>query len=309
MTLTYDSTSRTAKAGDITLHYHEAGGFETASPSGSSSSTTGAIGGGLPLVMLHGGGPGASAWSNFGACLERFAEDFRVLLVDQPGFGGSDKTAIEGHFFTFAADKLAALLDELGIERVHLLGNSLGGGTATRFALKYPKRVGRLVLMGPGGLQQNIFSPDPTEGIKRLFEFGGDPTRERMRAFISTMVSNQALVTDELVEERLASATEPGRQEAMASMGASFMNPDTIEEGMLWREAYKIRHHTLLTWGREDRVNPIDGAFLGLKLIPKASLHVFPNCGHWAQIEAADEFHAVTRGFLALHRERPKEGA
>ncbi len=291
MTLSFEDTSRTGKAGDLTLHFHEAG-------------TPTEVGAGLPLVMLHGGGPGASAWSNFGACLERFAEDFRVLLVDQPGFGGSDKPAIDGHFFTFAADKLAALLDELGIERVHLLGNSLGGGTATRFALKYPKRVGRLVLMGPGGLQQNLFSPDPTEGIKRLYEFGGDPTPERMRAFIETMVHDQSLVTDELVEERLRSALEPGRREAMASMGASFFAPDTFEEGMLWREAYKIRHHTLLTWGREDRVNPLDGAFLALKLIPRASLHVFPNCGHWAQIEAADAFHAVTRSFLAQHRER-----
>jgi 4,5:9,10-diseco-3-hydroxy-5,9,17-trioxoandrosta-1(10),2-diene-4-oate hydrolase len=282
------STSRTAKAGDLTLHYHEAGQGE-----------------GLPLVMLHGGGPGASAWSNFGSCLDRFAADFRVLLVDQPGFGRSDKPPVEGHFFTFAADKLALLLDELGIERVHLLGNSLGGGTATRFALRHPGRVGRLVLMGPGGLQQNLFSPEPTEGLKRLYEFGADPTRERMRAFISTMVHDQALVTDELVEERFAAATAPGSQEAMASMGASFMAADTFEEGLLWREAYKIRHRTLLTWGREDRVNPVDGAFLALKLIPRASLHVFPRCGHWAQIEAADEFHAVTREFLALHRERP----
>ena len=78
----------------------------------------------------------------------------------------------------------------------------------------------------------------------------------------------------------------------------------TFEQGMLWREAYKIRHHTLLTWGREDRVNPVDGAFLGLKLIPRAQLHVFPNCGHWAQIEAAADFHAVSRAFLAQHRER-----
>ena len=297
MTLTYDETSRTAKAGDVSLHYHEAG-----SPTD--------LGGGLPLVMLHGGGPGASAWSNFGRCLEPFAADFRVLLVDQPGFGGSDKPPIEGHFFTYAADKLAAFLDELGLERVHLLGNSLGGGTATRFALNHPKRVGRLILMGPGGLQQNLFSPDPTEGIKRLYEFGGDPTRERMRAFISTMVHNQDLVTDELVDERLASATAPGSREAMASMGASFMQPETFEEGFLWRDAYKIRQHTLLTWGREDRVNPVDGAFLGLKLIPRAQLHIFPNCGHWAQIEAADDFHAVSRAFLAQHRERPpKESA
>ena len=296
--LTYDGTSRTAKAGDLTLHFHDAGPVST-------SSAPAPLGGGLPLVMLHGGGPGASAWSNFGGCLERFAADFRVLLVDQPGFGGSDKRPVEGHFFRYAADRLAALLDELGIDRVHLLGNSLGGGTATRFALDHGDRVGRLILMGPGGLQQNLFSPDPTEGLKRLYEFGGDPTRERMRAFVSTMVHDQSLVTDELVEERYAAATAPGAREAMASMGASFMDPETFEQGMLWREAYKIRHHTLLTWGREDRVNPVDGAFLALKLIPRASLHVFPRCGHWAQVEAAEAFHAVARDFLALHRERP----
>jgi 4,5:9,10-diseco-3-hydroxy-5,9,17-trioxoandrosta-1(10),2-diene-4-oate hydrolase len=301
--LTYDSTSRTAKAGDVTLHFHEAGPLSVADGGVPTGSTT-QPGGGLPLVMLHGGGPGASSWSNFGACLPRFAADFRVLCVDMPGFGGSDMPAVEGHYFTFASGKLAALLDELGLERVHLLGNSLGGGTATRFALDHPDRVGRLVLMGPGGLAQNLFSSDPTEGVKRLYEFGGDPGPERMRAFIETMVFDQSLVTDELVAERLESALRPGRREAMASMGASFFAPDTFEEGMLWREAHRLRHHTLLTWGREDRVNPLDGAFLALKLIAKAQLHVFPRCGHWAQIEAAEAFHAVTRDFLSQHRER-----
>ncbi|WP_372729407.1 4,5:9,10-diseco-3-hydroxy-5,9,17-trioxoandrosta-1(10),2-diene-4-oate hydrolase [Nocardioides sp.] len=293
MTITKESTRRSAKAGALTLNYHEAG-------------TPTEIGGGLPLVMLHGGGPGASAWSNFGPALPHFATGFRTLLVDQPGFGGSEKPEIEGNFYSFAADALAALLDELGIERIHLLGNSLGGGTAARFALKYPKRVGRLVLMGPGGLSLNLFHADPTEGIKRLYEFGATPTRDALRAFISTMVVNQDLVTDELVEERFADATAPGAREAMASMGASFMKPDTFEDGFLWREAYKIRAHTLLTWGREDRVNPIDGAFTALKLIPKASLHVFPNCGHWAQIEAAEEFAEVATSFLARHVERPR---
>jgi len=289
----FDESSRFAKAGDVTLRYHEAG-----QPSD--------VGGGLPLVMLHGGGPGASAWSNFGGCLARFASTFRTLLVDQPGFGRSDKPEVEGHYFEFAADKLAALLDELGIERIHLLGNSLGGGTAVRFALSHPKRVGRLVLMGPGGLSLNILSPDPTEGVRRLYEFGAPPgpSREKMEAFIRTMVTDQSLVTEQLVEERYRSATAPGSAEAMASMGASFANPDTYEQGFLWREAYRLRHPVLLTWGREDRVNPLDGALAALKLIPKASLHVFPNCGHWAQIEAADEFFSVTSGFLALHHEK-----
>jgi 4,5:9,10-diseco-3-hydroxy-5,9,17-trioxoandrosta-1(10),2-diene-4-oate hydrolase len=286
-----EAVRRSSKAGDITLNYYEAG------------AGTG-LGGGLPLVMLHGGGPGASAWSNFGAALPGFATDFRVLLVDQPGFGDSDKPPVVGNYFRHSAGYLRAFLDELGLDRVHLLGNSLGGGTAARFALENPGRVGRLVLMGPGGLNLNLLSADPTEGVKRLMDFAAAPSREALRAFISTMVVDQSLVTDELVEERYADATKPGAREAMASMGASFWDPDTFEDGMIWREAHRIRQHTLLTWGREDRVNPLDGALAALKLIPKASLHVFPNCGHWAQVEAAEEFREVATAFLGRHRER-----
>jgi len=285
--LTQEATRRSAKARDITLTYYEAG-----------------AGGSLPLVMLHGGGPGASAWSNFGRALPHFASSYRTLLVDQPGFGGSDKPPVVGNYYRHAADHVVALLDELGIGRVHLLGNSLGGGTAMRLALTYPDRVGRLVLMGPGGLSLNLFHADPTEGVQRLMDFGANPSREALRAFIATMVVDQTLVTDELVEERYADATAPGAQEAMRSMGMSFWNPETAEDGMLWREAHRLRQPTLLTWGREDRVNPLDGALMALKLIPRARLHVFPNCGHWAQIEAAEEFAEVATAFLDRHRER-----
>jgi 4,5:9,10-diseco-3-hydroxy-5,9,17-trioxoandrosta-1(10),2-diene-4-oate hydrolase len=290
------AVQRSAKAGDITLNYYEAGPISTGS--------TTAVGGGLPLVLLHGGGPGASAWSNFGSALPLFAQSFRTLLVDQPGFGGSEKPPVVGNFYRHSAEYVVKLLDELQIGRVHLLGNSLGGGTAMRLALEHPDRVGRLVLMGPGGLSLNLFHADPTEGVQRLMDFGANPSRETLRAFISTMVVDQSLVTDELVEERYADATAPGAQEAMRSMGMSFWNPETAEDGMLWREAHRLRKHTLLTWGREDRVNPLDGAMVALKLIPRAQLHVFPNCGHWAQIEAAEEFVEITTAFLARHRER-----
>ncbi|HWI42851.1 MAG TPA: alpha/beta fold hydrolase [Nocardioides sp.] len=292
--LSKEGTRRSAKAGDITLNYYEAGEARAD------------VGGGLPFVLLHGGGPGASAWSNFGSALPRFATSFRTLLVDQPGFGGSDKPEVDANYFRFSAGYLLKLLDELQIERIHLLGNSLGGGTATRFALEHPDRVGRLVLMGPGGLSLNLFHADPTEGVQRLMDFSMNPSREALRAFISTMVVDQSLVTDELVEERFADATAPGSLEAMRSMGASFWNPEWAEDGMLWREVHRLRKPTLLTWGREDRVNPLDGAMVALKQIPKAQLHVFPSCGHWAQIEAAEEFAEICTLFLARHKERSK---
>src|SRR3954469_20109498 len=136
MDLAKEDVRRSAKAGDLTLTYYEAG---PGSPTG--------IGGDLPLVLLHGGGPGASSWSNFGSALPRFATSFRTLLVDQPGFGQSDKPEVKANYFRHSADYLVKFLDELQIEKVHLLGNSLGGGTATRVALFYPGGGGQ---RGPG---------------------------------------------------------------------------------------------------------------------------------------------------------------
>ena len=250
--------------------------------------------------MLHGGGPGASAWSNFGRNLPVFAGHFRTFLVDQPGFGRSAKPPVAGNYFTFSADALAGLLDELGIDRVHLIGNSLGGGTAVRFALNYPDRAGRLVLMGPGGLSLNVFAPDPTEGVKRLMEFSAPPgpSKQKLAAFLRTLVFDQRLITDELVEERFAAASDPEALAAMASLGASFFDPATAEDGLLWRDAQRLRNRVLLIWGREDRVNPLDGALVALKIIRRAQLHVFGGCGHWAQLEKFDEFNTLVLSFL-----------
>ncbi|WP_406860332.1 4,5:9,10-diseco-3-hydroxy-5,9,17-trioxoandrosta-1(10),2-diene-4-oate hydrolase [Streptomyces sp. HUAS MG47] len=282
--ITYESTSRTAKAAGLTLHYHEAGPGDPDAP---------------VVVMLHGGGPGASAWSNFGGNLPVFAEHFRTLLIDQPCFGRSDKPEPDRDYFSFSAAAVAALLGELGVERAHFLGNSLGGGTAVRVALDHPHLVGKLLLMGPGGISVNLFSPDPTEGIKQLFAFNSAPapTREQMRAFLLTMAYDPAIVTDAFVEERYTRAVDPESRLGAARMGAAFAAwpADT----MLWREAHRITQPTLLTWGREDRTNPLDGALLALRTIPDARLHVFPHCGHWAQTEAFDAFNRLALDFFS----------
>jgi 4,5:9,10-diseco-3-hydroxy-5,9,17-trioxoandrosta-1(10),2-diene-4-oate hydrolase len=285
VTLTAEATSRFAGTAMMRLHYHEAGAGQDGSP---------------PVVLLHGGGPGASAWSNFGGNLPAFAAEFRTLMVDQPGFGRSDKPAVDGNYFTFSARALASLLDQLGIEKVHLVGNSLGGGTAVRFALSYPERAAKLVLMGPGGVSLNMFSPDPTEGVKRLAEFAAPPgpSREKMEAFLRTMVFKQNLITDELIDERYEQASRPEAIAAMAALAISFYDPATAQDGMLWREVHRLRNEVLLIWGREDRVNPLDGALIAVKQIRKAQLHVFGGCGHWAQLEKFDEFNRLALGFL-----------
>ncbi|MBF6124783.1 4,5:9,10-diseco-3-hydroxy-5,9,17-trioxoandrosta-1(10),2-diene-4-oate hydrolase [Nocardia brasiliensis] len=286
--LTAESTSRYAQVRpDLKLHYHEAG-----------------VGNGPTIVLLHGGGPGASSWSNFARNIPVLAQHFHVIAVDQPGYGRSDKPTEHPQYFVHSASALKDLLDHLEITaRVHLLGNSLGGGAAVRFALDYPERAGKLVLMGPGGLSNNLFAPDPTEGVKLLGKFNYEPTRENLEAFLRIMVFDQSLITDELIEERFASANTPESLAATRAMGKSFASAD-FEKGMLWRDAYKLRQPVLLIWGREDRVNPLDGALIATKVIPRAQLHVFGGCGHWAQLEKFDEFNRLAIDFLAGSKEK-----
>ncbi|MBF6299778.1 alpha/beta fold hydrolase [Nocardia amamiensis] len=286
--LTAESTSRYAQVRPgLRLHYHEAG-----------------VGNGPTIVLLHGGGPGASSWSNFARNIPVLAEHFHVLAVDQPGYGRSDKPTEHPQYFVHSASALKDLLDHLQItSRVHLLGNSLGGGAAVRFALDYPDRAGKLILMGPGGLSTNLFAPDPTEGVKLLAKFNYEPTRENLEAFLRIMVFDQSLITDELIDERFASASAPEALAATRAMGKSFASAD-FEKGMLWRDAYKLRQPVLLIWGREDRVNPLDGALVATKLIPRAQLHVFGGCGHWAQLEKFHEFNRLAIDFLAGVKEK-----
>ncbi|WP_405488360.1 4,5:9,10-diseco-3-hydroxy-5,9,17-trioxoandrosta-1(10),2-diene-4-oate hydrolase [Nocardia sp. NBC_00511] len=286
--ITFESTSRYAQVRpDLKLHYHEAG-----------------VGNGPTIVLLHGGGPGASSWSNFAKNIPVLAKDFHVLAVDQPGFGLSDKPTEHPQYFVHSSSALNDLLDTLGItERVHLLGNSLGGGAAARFALDYPDRAGKLVLMGPGGLSTNLFAPDPTEGVKLLSKFNFEPTKENLEAFLRIMVFDQKLITPELVEERFASASQPESLAATRAMGKSFAGAD-FAKGMIWRDAFKLRQPVLMIWGREDRVNPIDGALVALKMVPRVQLHVFGGCGHWAQLEKFDEFNRLATDFLLGVKEK-----
>jgi 4,5:9,10-diseco-3-hydroxy-5,9,17-trioxoandrosta-1(10),2-diene-4-oate hydrolase len=288
-----ESTSHIADVAGFAVRYHDSGA-STGAPTGAGRADADTV------VLLHGGGPGASSWSNFGKNMPVLAKRFRVLMMDLPGYGQSAVRPLTGHFFTVAAGALAGVLDQLRVPKVHLIGNSLGGGAALRFALDYPDRVGRLVLMGPGGLTLNVFAPDPTEGVRRLMEFGAPPgpSREKMAAFLRTMVYDQRLVTEELIDERFAVASRPEALAAMIAMGGSFFG-EHAEEGMLWREAHRVKHEVLLVWGREDRVNPLDGALIAVKQLRRAQLHVFGGCGHWAQLEKFDEFNELSLRFLA----------
>lgn len=281
LTLDATATSRSL-AGDGAIHYHEAGE-------------------GPALVLLHGSGPGVSAWSNFGGTLAAFADRFRVLAPDLPGFGRSATPELDRPYHRIASDAVLRLLDGLGIERAHVLGNSAGGSVAARFALDNPSRVDRLVLMGPGGVGTPVLGPSPSEGIKRLLEFTRDPTHDRLVAWLTTMVADPSFLTDELIAERMENAMAPGALEWMRRFFSHISGdgpPRPVDPVPLWAEVSKIAAPTLLTWGQDDRVNPVEAALLPLRQMRDVELHVFSRCGHWAMLERADEFNRVVGEFL-----------
>ena len=130
-------------------------------------------GSGASVVMLHGGGPGAAGVSNFSRNIDALAEHFRVIVPDMPGYGRSTKEMDHSDPFGCLADMIRGLLDELGIDTAHLIGNSYGGAAALRLTLDTPHRVGKLVLMGPGGI--GTTKALPTEGLNSLLSYyGGD---------------------------------------------------------------------------------------------------------------------------------------
>ncbi|MGW6118559.1 alpha/beta fold hydrolase [Nocardia sp. NPDC055165] len=279
--LSYEGTLREITTDAGVLRYHEAGE-------------------GPPLLLLHGSGPGVTGWRNFRGNLAVFAQRFRCLVLEFPGFGVSDDFG--GHPMITALDAVVRFVDALGLDSVDIIGNSMGGGVALNYAIAHPERVGKLVTIG--GIGRNLFSPGPGEGIKLLQEFTEEPTRERLIQWLHSMVYDHAMVTEELIEERWAQATDPATLDSarrMYSKAAFAMMIKAMEASDApppWAMLHKVAAPTLITWGRDDRVSPLDMALIPMRTIPRAELHVFPHCGHWAMIERKGEFESAVLAFL-----------
>jgi 2-hydroxy-6-oxonona-2,4-dienedioate hydrolase/4,5:9,10-diseco-3-hydroxy-5,9,17-trioxoandrosta-1(10),2-diene-4-oate hydrolase len=253
------------------------------------------------LVMLHGGGPGAAGVSNYHQNLPALTRNFRVVLPDQPGFGGSYRPTendLEQRSITeITVDALFQALDALGIDTFHLLGNSLGGAAAIAMAQQRPERVTRLVLMAPGG-GWVPFGPTPTEGQKEMFRYynGSGPSEKKMAAFIRTMVFDHKQFGEDVVRARYEASLDEGHIAFYHHYNAAFAKRGGMDP--LWHDLHKIKAPTLLLWGRDDRTITLDGAQLMLKHIRDVQLHVFGRCGHWVQLERQREFEELVTGFL-----------
>lgn len=258
------------------------------------------VGDGPPLLMLHGSGPGVTGWRNFGGNLATFSPSFRCLILELPGFGVSDPT--DQHPMLSSAPAVLAFLEALELDSVDIIGNSMGGMIAAQVAIQQPERVRRLVTVG--GLGRNILSPSPGEGIRLLQDFTEEPSREGLERWLQSMVYDPATVTDEMREARWAQATEEKTlasarmMYSRAAMEFGMAMQDKSEKRPLWADLHRIKAKTLITWGRDDRVSPIDMALLPMRTIPDVEVHVFPNCGHWVMIEQRDAWERVVIDFL-----------
>ncbi|HYQ54026.1 MAG TPA: alpha/beta fold hydrolase [Pseudomonas sp.] len=263
---------------DLQVHYNDLGeGAET-------------------VVMLHGSGPGASGWANFNRNIEPLlAAGYRVVLMDCPGWSKSDPIVCRGSRSDLNATALKGLLDVLGLERVHILGNSMGGHSAVAFALSYPQSVGKLVLMGGGTGGASPFVPMPTEGIKLINALYREPTIDNLKKMMNVFVYDPSDLTEALFQTRLDNML--GRRDHLDNFVASLAaNPKQFPD--FGARLGEIKAKTLVIWGRNDRFVPMD---VGLRLIAgiaNSELHVFNNCGHWAQWEHADTFNRLVLDFL-----------
>jgi pimeloyl-ACP methyl ester carboxylesterase len=243
------------------------------------------------VILIHGSGPGVSAWANWRLALPYFADRLHVFAYDQLGFGYTALPAEPRYGLDRWVEHLLGFMRAVGVERAHLVGNSMGAAVALATAVTHPEVVDRLVVMGATGVRFTL-----TEALDAVW--GYTPSLENMKRLLDVFAYDRAVIPDELAEMRYQASIRPGMQEALASMF-----PAPRQRGVDALAAHEerlasIRARTLIVHGREDRVIPLSAGLKLLETIDNAQLHVFGHCGHWTQLEHAAAFNRLVRDFL-----------
>ena len=250
------------------------------------------VGDGSPVLLIHGSGPGVSAWANWRLLLPELSRRARVIAPDMVGFGFTERPSGQRYDMDAWVAQALGLLDALGVERCDLVGNSFGGALALALAIRHPHRVRRLVLMGSVGVPFEI-----TPGLDAVW--GYEPSLARMRELLDIFAWDRSLVNDELAQLRYAASIRPGFQESFAAMFPAPRQRWVDAMASPESEIRALPHQTLVVHGREDRVIPLSNSLTLASWIPRAQLHVYPQCGHWTQIEHASRFARLVADFLA----------
>lgn len=251
----------------------------------------------VPVLWLHGSGPGVTALANWEGLMHDLAPEFYNVAPDILGFGGSScpdpfPRGIAASA-EFRARNIIDLLDALGLAKVHVIGNSMGGMIALRLAQIEPSRIDRMVLMGAAGRNGGL---EP-EAAAKSGAFLSNPSVEGMRDLMAMFVyDEQSFGTDleRLAAERLPLAMQPDIARVHAA------TYDMTQPMLVFtpEDLAAIHHKTLVIHGREDRVLHVEGSYNLAMRMPNADLHVFSHSGHWAQLELRARFGAIIQSFL-----------
>ncbi|BAW21146.1 TPA: alpha/beta fold hydrolase [Pseudomonas aeruginosa] len=252
--------------------------------------------GGQVVVMLHGSGPGATGWANFNRNIDPLVDaGFRVLLINCPGWGKTDSILCSESRSFLNARVVKGVIDALGVPKISLLGNSMGGHSAVAFALEYPSNTDKLVLMGGGTGGVSSFVPMPTEGIKLIGALYRDPTLDNLTRMMNVFVYDPSELTEDLMKARLENLkARPDHLENFVKSLQVF--PAQFSD--VGHRLGEINAETLIVWGRNDRFVPVDTGYRLNAGILNSQLHVFNKCGHWAQWEHAECFNRLVLDFL-----------
>ena len=249
-------------------------------------------GSGPPLILIHGSGPGVTAFANWQGVIPLLAEQFHIYAPDMVGFGYTDCPASMDNFtLDFWVAQLAGFMTRLGLSQARFIGNSFGGALTLALAARHPERVNRGVLMGSAGLDFPI-----TPGLEAVWVY--EPSLTNMRSLMETFAYDPSLVTDAIVQSRYLASVRPGAQENFARL---FPEPRQAKLSALATPEDDIRrvtHSVLVVHGREDAIVPVESAYRLASLLRRSELHVFGECGHWTQIERKDRFLEVVVPFL-----------
>jgi 2-hydroxy-6-oxonona-2,4-dienedioate hydrolase len=257
------------------------------------------LGSGSPTVFLHGGGPGCTAWSDFGPVAPLFARDRRCHLVDLLQYGRSDKCHITGPMWDFHAAKVVSLLDVLGIERADFICNSWGGTIALNLAAKYPDRARALVVTGSMPVFYGPLAPLPENGRRgrnaRDTYYGGDgPSWTKMRDLMARLEWYDVdAIPDATVTMRYKQSLDP---EEMALAAASD-NPRGDWQD-LTAELARIQAPVLFAWGMQDAFLTPDYPLMLARMIPRGQLYIMDHASHHLQEERPHDYYTVVTGFL-----------
>ncbi len=259
-------------------------------------------GDGRPVILVHGGGPGAAGEFGWGNNIGALGEHGRAIAVDQIGFGLSDKPLDKEFSHVFCTEHLARFIDTLCLDEVYLAGNSMGAYVAARYALDNPGRVKKLLLVSSGTIAAGMgIEMGMTPGMKKLVAYDG--TKEGLLNFLSGIQHHPERIKPEKLEKRFQYAQLPGVREVQESFLNFFRNkrlndPQAAQWFDLRQRLPQLDIPLHFIWGRHDVFATAEMADQLQTLLPNASFEWFEDSGHVVQNDEPDHFNRVALKFF-----------